>query len=107
MFLSMLAFSFLSCEKESTGNTTGQTEATITGIDLTLTPCSGGYVVKLADGSATYQWDPKLSENMNDFGISTIPISDYPIKIKMNYETNLKICSIFSGFITVSALTIE
>ncbi len=101
--LLIIVFSFLSCKKESRD---AEIEATITGIDLTLSACSGGYIVELADGTAKYQWEPTRS-NMDDFGISDIPITDYPIRIKMDFKIALTKCTIFDAFIDISQLTIQ
>jgi hypothetical protein len=81
------------------------TNASITGIDLTLSACSGGYIVKLDDSSVTYQWEPKLSTSQEDFGIGNI--DKYPIKIKMEYDPAFTKCSLFDGYIDITALTIE
>jgi hypothetical protein len=75
-------------------------EAMITRYDLTLTPCSGGWIINLVDGSATYQWED--TEKLLDLDPQTQ--NGLPQKVSMQFTIDKKRCSIFDGFIDVTQI---
>lgn len=87
---------FLSCSKNESKDLV---DASIIGYDLTLTPCSGGLIIKTTGQPGFYQWD--FADNK--FGIDE-PLL-FPITIKMKYH-KIETCSISEGWIEVEEMEV-
>ncbi len=69
-----------SCKKSS-GSMTYMNTATITGQDLTMTPCSGGYFISIDGISAISRFYTLPAANNIDLTTAT-----FPINVKLNWH---------------------
>ena|ERR1019366_3128678 len=80
ILLIAIAIIFSSCKKSST-TTTYKYTATITGPDLTMTPCSGGYWIVIDGITAGTRFLSLPAGSGIDLTTAT-----FPIKVKLNWH---------------------
>ena len=105
--LSLLVFS--SCTEQISPVTKG-VDATITGIDMSLCACCGGYLISLDETAETsdlvagdfYQWNGQPEELREK-----IDGLEFPISVKITYEVLDDNCSTSSGWIDISKLKVK